>query len=424
MKYDVVVIGGGPSGLMAAITAGRHGVNTLLIEKGKKLGRKLAISGGGRCNVTNVLPDKELIEHIPGNGKFLYSAFSIFNNYSIIDYFESLDVKLKEEDKGRMFPVNDKAITVVNKLLEQLDNHQVDTMLNTKVKAVNYDDVSHSIILEDGEKIETQSVIIAVGGKSVPHTGSEGQGYAWAKKAGHTITELYPTEVPITSKEPFIQQKILQGISLRDVAITALKPNGKPIKTHRWDVLFTHEGISGPAALRLSQYVVKALKKHKVDQLKVSVDCFPDLNEQQLLDQLMKASKEAPNKSVKHIWKPFVQERVLLYFIEKAEIDPSTTYHHLEKKKVINLAHLIKNFEFYVNGTLPIEKAFITGGGISLKEIVPNQMASKIMDRLYFCGEILDIHGYTGGFNITAAFSTGYIAGLNAAQQVTANYTN
>ncbi|MDV2581272.1 NAD(P)/FAD-dependent oxidoreductase [Alkalibacillus haloalkaliphilus] len=421
MKYDVVVIGGGPSGLMAAITAGRHGANTSLIEKGKKLGRKLAISGGGRCNVTNVLPDKELIEHIPGNGKFLYSAFSIFNNYSIIDYFESLGVKLKEEDKGRMFPVNDKAITVVNRLLEQIDQHDINTKLNTKVDAIHYGEDHHTIILDDGEKIETSSVVIAVGGKSVPHTGSEGQGYAWAKKAGHTITDLYPTEVPMTSNEPFIKQKILQGISLRDVTITALKPNGKPIKTHRWDLLFTHEGVSGPAALRLSQYVVKALKKHKVDQLKVSIDCFPDINEQQLVEQLMSASKQSPNKSVKQVWKPMIQERVLLYLMELAQLDPSTTYHHLEKKKVISLAHNMKNFELNVNGTLPIEKAFITGGGVSLKEIVPSEMASKIMDRLYFCGEVLDIHGYTGGFNITAAFSTGYIAGLNAAQRAT-NY--
>ncbi|WP_188206478.1 BaiN/RdsA family NAD(P)/FAD-dependent oxidoreductase [Alkalibacillus aidingensis] len=419
MKYDVVVIGGGPSGLMAAITAGKNGAKTLLIEKGKKLGRKLAISGGGRCNVTNVLPEKELIEHIPGNGKFLYSGFSIFNNYSIIDYFESLGVKLKEEDKGRMFPVNDSAKTVVATLVKQLDIHGVDTLLNTKVEAIHYDEPMHRVIIKEQEAIQTSSVIIAVGGKSVPHTGSEGQGYAWAKKAGHTITELYPTEVPITSDEPFIKQKVLQGISLRDVAITALKPNGKPIKTHRWDVLFTHEGISGPAALRLSQYVVKALKKHQSNHIKVSIDCFPDLTEQELMNQFMNLSKQSPNKSIKQVWKPVIQERVLLYLMELVELDPMTTYHHLEKRKVTDLAHKMKHFEFNVNGTLSIEKAFITGGGVSLKEIIPNQMASKLMDRLYFCGEILDIHGYTGGFNITAAFTTGYIAGLNAAERAT-----
>ncbi|TFB25100.1 NAD(P)/FAD-dependent oxidoreductase [Filobacillus milosensis] len=416
MKYDVVVIGGGPSGLMAAITAGRNGAKTLLIEKGNKLGRKLAISGGGRCNVTNVLPDNELIAHIPGNGKFLYSAFSIFNNSSIIEYFESLGVKLKEEDKGRMFPVSDSAKTVVSTLVKQLDVLGVDQKLNTKCDAVHYGEETHEVILEN-EKVSTSCVVIAVGGKSVPNTGSEGQGYAWAKKAGHTITELYPTEVPMTSNEKFIKDKTLQGLSLRDVEITALKPNGKPIKSHRWDILFTHQGLSGPASLRLSQYVVKALKQFKVDNIDVNVDCFPDEGEQNLADKLMKQAKEQPNKSVKQVWKGTVPERYLIFLMEQIGLDSSTTYHHLKKKEVMDLANQLKSFRLKVNGTLSIEKAFITGGGVSLKEIVPNEMASKLMDRLYFCGEILDIHGYTGGFNITAAFSTGFVAGLNAAQR-------
>lgn len=417
LKYDVVVIGGGPSGLMAAITAGRNGAKTLLIEKGDKLGRKLAISGGGRCNVTNILPEDELIEHIPGNGRFLYSAFSIFNNYSIIEYFESLGVKLKEEDYGRMFPVSNSAKDVVNILVKQLDRYSVEKMLQSKVVTINYGEQNHEIILENKKRIETTCVIIAVGGKSVPKTGSEGQGYPWAKKAGHTITELYPTEVPLTSNEKFIKKRTLQGLSLRDVAITALKPNGKPIKTHRWDILFTHQGLSGPAALRLSQFVVKALKKFKTNEIDVEIDCFPDYSVDRLNQELLKKAEEQPNKSIKHIWKSFLPERYLLFLLEKADIDANTTYHHLSKKHVQDFAHLMKHFRMNVNGTLSIEQAFITGGGVSLKEIIPNEMASKLMDRLYFCGEILDIHGYTGGFNITAAFSTGFVAGLNAAEK-------
>nr|WP_289038145.1 NAD(P)/FAD-dependent oxidoreductase [uncultured Allobacillus sp.] len=417
MTYDVVVIGGGPSGLMAAHTAAKNGANTLIIEKGNKLGRKLAISGGGRCNVTNVLPDKELIDHIPGNGRFLYSAFSIFDNQAIIDFFENLGVALKEEDKGRMFPVSDSAQTVVQTLLRELDRHHVEKRLNTRVEAIHYGNEVHEIILPGKEKVATKSVVIAVGGKSVPKTGSEGDGYAWAKTAGHTITELYPTEVPMTSKEPFIRNRTLQGISLRDVAITALKPNGKPIKTHRWDLLFTHQGISGPAALRLSQFVVKALKKFEVDELVVEIDSFPDEHENQLVDRLTKMAKESPNKAVKSVWKPLLPERFLLFILDRIALNPDTSYHHLEKKKVMELAQELKHFQLKVNGTLSIEKAFITGGGVSLKEIVPNQMASKFMDGLYFCGEILDIHGYTGGFNITAAFSTGHVAGMNAAER-------
>ncbi|WP_027964202.1 NAD(P)/FAD-dependent oxidoreductase [Halalkalibacillus halophilus] len=421
MKYDVVVIGGGPSGLMAAITAGQNGAKTLLIEKGKKLGRKLAISGGGRCNVTNVLPDEELIDHIPGNGRFLYSPFSTFNNQSIIDYFESLGVNLKEEDKGRMFPVSDSAKTVVQTLLKELDRYNIDTLMEAKVDAVHYGDELHQITVDGHEKINTSCVVIAAGGKSVPHTGSEGQGYAWAKKAGHTITKLYPTEVPMTSNEPFIVNRDLQGISLRDVSITAFKPNGKPIKTHRWDLIFTHQGVSGPAALRLSQYVVKALDQFNVDTITCEIDTFPDRSEDELTQWLLEQSKNNPNKSIKQAWKELVPERYLLHLFDLADLSPMQTYHHLEKRKVIDFVNKLKHFSFKLNGTLSIEKAFITGGGISLKEIVPNEMASKLMDRLYFCGEILDIHGYTGGFNITAAFSTGHVAGMNAAWKALSN---
>ncbi|MRG87755.1 BaiN/RdsA family NAD(P)/FAD-dependent oxidoreductase [Salinibacillus xinjiangensis] len=418
MKYDVVVIGGGPSGLMAAITASEHGAKTMLIDKGSKLGRKLAISGGGRCNVTNRLPEDELIKHIPGNGRFLYSAFSIFNNEGIIAYFEKLGVQLKEEDKGRMFPISNSAKQVVQTLLNQLDRLNVTVKTNTPVEAIHYQDDVHDIILKTGEKISTKAVIVAVGGKSVPQTGSTGDGYAWAKKAGHTITDLYPTEVPLTSKEPFIQDRTLQGLSLRDIGITVHNPKGKAIKTHRWDIIFTHQGISGPAALRLSQYVVKALKKFKTNEVTVTIDSFPDQNEEETFQMLMKLSKESPKKAVKTVWKGIVPERFLHFLLSQTEIKLDQTYDHLVKNEVRKLAKLLKSFPVQVNGTLSIEKAFITGGGVSLKEIIPNEMASKKMHGLYFCGEILDIHGYTGGFNITAAFSTGHVAGRSAAEYV------
>lgn len=214
MNYHVTVIGGGPSGLMAAIAAAEQGVSTLLIEKGKKLGTKLAISGGGRCNVTNRLPEEEVIKHIPGNGKFLYSPFSVFNNYDIIDFFEGLGVALKEEDHGRMFPVSNKAKDVVQALLNRMDELNIEVRKETPVEAIHYGENEHEIILKSKEKIRTNAVVIAAGGKAVPHTGSTGDGYAWAKKAGHTITKLFPTEVPLLSKDPVITQKTLQGLSL------------------------------------------------------------------------------------------------------------------------------------------------------------------------------------------------------------------
>lgn len=235
------------------------------------------------------------------------------------------------------------------------------------------------------------------------------------KKAGHTITDLYPTEVPLTSQEEFIKNRTLQGLSLRDIGISVLNPKGKIIKTHRWDIIFTHQGISGPAALRLSQFVVKVLKKAKSNEVTITIDCFPDHNEEEIFQKLIKLSKESPKKAIKSVWKGIVPERYLHFLLERAEIPLDITFDHLPKANVRTLATLLKAFPVAVNGTLPIEKAFITGGGVSLKEIVPNTMESKKMPGIYFCGEILDIHGYTGGFNITAAFSTGHVAGKSAA---------
>lgn len=416
MTYDVIVIGGGPSGLMAAIAAGEKKAKVLLIDKGNKLGRKLAISGGGRCNVTNRLPIDEIIKHIPGNGRFLYSAFSEFSNEDIILFFENLGIQLKEEDHGRMFPVTDKAQSVVDALISELKRLNVEVRTNEPVRDVHYhENQVQSVELISDETIFTKSIVLAVGGKSVPHTGSTGDGYAWAEKAGHTITELFPTEVPITSNEPFIQEKTLQGLSLRDVALSVLNPKGKAIITHKMDMIFTHFGISGPAVLRCSQYVVKAMKKYKTNEITVSIDAIPDTNEEQLFQSIVKDLKSDAKKAIKNVLKGLLPERYLLFLLEKNEIDPLITYDNLSNEKLRSFVKDCKQFQFEVHGTLSIEKAFVTGGGVSVKEIHPKEMASKLKDGLYFCGEILDIHGYTGGYNITSALVTGRLAGTNAA---------
>jgi predicted Rossmann fold flavoprotein len=415
MIYDCIVIGGGPSGLMASVGAASNGARVLLIDKGEKLGRKLAISGGGRCNVTNRLPVDEIIKHIPGNGRFLYSAFSVFNNEDIISFFEGLGIKLKEEDHGRMFPVSNKATDVVQALLGKIKQLGVQIRTNTPVKTINYKKENHEVILQNGEVLKTKSIVIAVGGKSVPHTGSTGDGYAWAKKAGHTITELYPTEVPITSDESFIKQKTLQGISLRNVALSVWNPKGKMIKAHQMDMIFTHFGVSGPAALRCSQYVVKALKKFEVPSIEMRIDSFPEKAEEALLSEIQNRMDAEPKKAVKNVLKGMLPEKFLLFLIENAGIDGDVSADQIPKQSLRNLAQQMKGFSFQVNGTLSIEKAFVTGGGVSVKEIAPQTMASKIQEGLFFCGEILDLHGYTGGYNITVAFVTGNIAGTNAA---------
>lgn len=413
MTYDVIVIGGGPSGLMAAISAAEHGAHTLLLEKGKKLGKKLAISGGGRCNVTNRLPEDEVIKHIPGNGKFLYSAFSVFNNYDIIEFFENLGVALKEEDHGRMFPASNSAASVVNPLIDQLNKLQVEVKLNSPVKAVDYGETVHKVYGENGDKYETKAIVIAVGGKAVPHTGSNGEGYPWAKKAGHTITTLFPTEVPLTSKESFIKERILQGLALRDVAVSVLNKKGKSIITHRMDMLFTHFGVSGPAILRCSQFVVKELMKEQAVTLQI--DALPDKNQEKIRQEINELIHNNPKRAIKNSLKGLIPERYLQFLLDTLTLDGNLQGNHLSNENVRALAQVIKQFSFKVDGSLPMEKAFVTGGGVSIKEIVPNTMQSKLMDRLFFCGEILDIHGYTGGYNITSALVTGRLAGMNAA---------
>lgn len=414
--YDVIVIGGGPSGLMAAAAAGAEKKKVLLIEKGSKLGKKLAISGGGRCNVTNRLPQEEIVKNIPGNGRFLFSPFSVFNNEDIIAFFENLGVPLKEEDHGRMFPVSNKAMDVVNALLDELQRLNVEIKLNSPVaKLLMNDEKIIGVRLADGKEITAGSVVVAVGGKAVPQTGSTGDGYPWAEKAGHTVTDLYPTEVPLLSSEPFIKSKELQGLALRDVAVSVLKKNGKPIITHQMDMLFTHFGLSGPAILRCSQFVVKEQKKNGGQLVQVRIDSLPDQNEEQTFQSLLSHVKEDPKKAVKNVWKGIVPERWLLFLLQRAGIQESEDGQNLAHDKIRELAHQLKQFTVNVYGTQPLDKAFVTGGGVSIKEIEPKTMASKKKDGLYFCGEILDIHGYTGGYNITSALVTGKIAGMNAA---------
>ncbi|MEH7484089.1 NAD(P)/FAD-dependent oxidoreductase [Neobacillus drentensis] len=416
MDYDVIVIGGGPSGLMAAIAAGEKGAKVLLIDKGDKLGRKLAISGGGRCNVTNRLPIEEIIKHLPGNGKFLYSAFSIFSNEDIIKFFEKLGIELKEEDHGRMFPVSNKAQSVVDALLNQLEKLRVRIFKNSPVEDLFYENGTVSaVLLKDGQKLSAKSIVIAVGGKSVPHTGSTGDGYAWAKKAGHTITDLFPTEVPVTSSEPFIKNKALQGLSLRDIDLSVLNPKGKPIISHRMDMIFTHFGISGPAVLRCSQFVIKAMKKWNLKEVTMSLDALPDKKEEEVFQEILALVKSEPKKSIKNTLKGLVPERYLLFLLEHNGIDPSEQGGTISNEKIRSFSKSCKQFLIKVNGTLPLEKAFVTGGGVSVKEIEPQTMGSKLMNGLYFCGEILDVHGYTGGYNITSALVTGRLAGTNAA---------
>ncbi|MFD1030342.1 BaiN/RdsA family NAD(P)/FAD-dependent oxidoreductase [Metaplanococcus flavidus] len=414
--YDVIIIGGGPSGLMASIAAASRNQKVLLIEKGKKLGKKLIISGGGRCNVTNRLSLDEIVKHIPGNGRFLHSPFSVFNNEDIISFFEGLGVALKEEDHGRMFPVSNRAQDVADAMFREMDRLGVEILLDSPVKKLLMtDDKVTGVRLHTGEEYTAKSIVVAVGGKAVPQTGSTGDGYPWAEKAGHLVTDLYPTEVPLLSKEPFIVSRDLQGLALRDVAVSVLNKKGKVLVTHQMDMLFTHFGLSGPAILRCSQYVVKEMKKNGGAPVEMRINSMPGENTESAFQLLMKMMKEEPKKAVKNVWKSLGQERWLLFLLNRAGIDPALTGAELANDRVRAMATELTAFTMDVTGTQPIEKAFVTGGGVSIKEIEPKTMASRKKPGLYFCGEILDIHGYTGGYNITSALVTGNVAGRSAA---------
>lgn len=416
-NFEVIVIGGGPSGLMAAIASAEQGARTALLDKGDKLGRKLGISGGGRCNVTNAKEIDELITYIPGGGRFLYSAFSLFSNKDIIAFFENLGIALKEEDNGRMFPVSDKAKTVVDALIGKARSLGVQLLTHHPVQEIIYGEEGvEAVKLQGGEVIAANSVVIATGGRSVPHTGSTGDGYPWAEAAGHKITELFPTEVPIVSKEKFIVSRELQGLSLRDVKLSVLDPKGKTVIAHRGDMIFTHFGLSGPIALRCSGFIRQVKKKHGVSEVTMSINLFPDRSPGDLDAFLRSLAAAEPKKALKNVLKGTIPERLLPFLFERAGLSGDTTYEHLPKEPWLDFVAAALNFKVLVTGTRPFEEAFVTGGGVHLKEINPKTMGSKLMPGLFFCGEVLDIHGYTGGYNITAAFATGYTAGHHAAK--------
>ncbi|WIM41475.1 NAD(P)/FAD-dependent oxidoreductase [Paenibacillus sp. PK4536] len=418
MIYDIIVIGGGSAGLMASVAASEDGAQVLLVDKGNKLGRKLGISGGGRCNVTNAKEIDDLIKYIPGNGRFLYSALANFSNRDIMTFFENMGIQLKEEDNGRMFPVSDKAKTVVDALINKVRSQGVQIRTNSPVDEVLYDQgQAVGVRLRSGEVFHSRAVIIAVGGKSVPQTGSEGDGYAWAEQAGHTITDLYPTEVPMTSPEPFIQSKELQGLSLRNIGLTVWNPKGKKLIYHDGDMIFTHFGISGPTALRCSQYVVKALKKFPVTSIMVTLDLFPDKSVDDVYNETLALAETDSKKAIKNVLKGYLPERMIPLILSKSGLEDDITFYNIPRQLWLEMAKLLKAFPIAMHGTLSIKEAFVTGGGVNLKEVDPKTMESKLMNGLYFCGEVLDIHGYTGGYNITAAFTTGYNAGKSAALQ-------
>lgn len=414
--FDVIVIGGGPAGLMACVGALWAGARVCLVEKGDKLGRKLIISGGGRCNVTNNKEIDALVREIPGNGKFMYTAFHQFGPPQIIRFFTGLGIALKEEDNGRMFPVTDKATTVAEALIGYIRDRGTTIRLGAPIDRVLHEGGRVAgVRLASGETLVAPAVVVAVGGMSVPKTGSTGDGYAWARAAGHSITALFPTEAPIMSDEAWIQDRSLMGLSLKGAALTLTDRKGKRLTTQSGDMIFTHFGFSGPAALRLAHYVNTALRKDPEERLTLLIDLRPGPNQEQVFQETWGMVQAEPKKAVKNALKGYVPDRLLNFLLARAGIDLDTPCAHLAKARWQEFVRLLKQLPAHVAGTGTIEEAFVTGGGVSTKEIDPKTMGSKLMPGLFFAGEIMDVHAHTGGYNITIALSSGHVAGTAAA---------
>lgn len=410
-KFDVIVIGGGPSGMMAAITAAMNGAQVALFEKNKRLGKKLLMTGGGRCNVTNNRSVDDLIVHIPGNGRFLYSTFSQFDNQDVMRFFSERGVALKEEDHGRIFPVSDKSATIVNTLKEELETLNVSLHFKEPVEKIISDGAAIQGVRTSEGDYSAKSVIITTGGITYPSTGSQGDGYRFAKSVGHHVTPLYPTESPIFLTDAFVEEKTLQGLSLQDVRLSVLDAKNKRVTSHEMDLLFTHFGVSGPAALRCSSFVNQLLRTQETAAL--TLDCFPETSASDLMADIRERAASS-TKHLKNALTGFLPERLLLFFLEQVGISEQT-YAQTSKEDIETFVSYCKNWTMTANKTFGLEKSFVTGGGVELKEVNPKELASKKIPGLYFAGEVLDVNGYTGGYNITTAFCTGYVAGTNAA---------
>ncbi|MDU4860296.1 MAG: NAD(P)/FAD-dependent oxidoreductase [Terrisporobacter othiniensis] len=404
----VVVIGGGPAGMMAASTVADNGANVILLEKQHRLGRKLLITGKGRCNITNDCDVEELIENVPTNGKFLYSAFYTFTNYDAVNMFNSLGLATKTERGKRVFPESDKALDVVKALEKQIKDKKVKIILDAKVnKIIAKDNKIEKVIYNNNEVIKCDSVILATGGMSYPLTGSTGDGYKFAKSLGHTIISPKPSLIGIEVQENFV--KDLEKLSLRNVAITVINSKNKKIYDDFGELEFTKYGLDGPIIKSASC----RMKDTSKENYKINLDLKPALDEEKLDKRIIKDFTKYTNKNFENSLDDLLPKKLIPIIIELSEIPRHLKVNQISKKQRLNLVHLLKNLTFTVKRYRPIEEAIVTSGGIKVSEINSSTMESKIIKNLFFAGEIIDVDAYTGGFNLQIAYSTAYLAGTN-----------
>lgn len=417
----IIVVGGGPAGMMAAIKAAENGAQVVLLEKMNRLGKKMLITGKGRCNITNVAEKQELIRNIPGNGKFLYSCLKAYDNEDVQLFFQNLGVPTKVERGGRVFPVSDKAADVVDAMVLQLHELGVKVVTDAKVVDVIIDETDSQlhgegnipaiqkavgVKLADGQEYLGDSVIIATGGMSYPGTGSTGDGSRLAAKLGHHVVKELPALVPLETEDEWVKE--LQGLALKNVRATLLS-DGKKVSDMFGEMLFTHFGVSGPIILSLSRQAAQELAAGRFAELEL--DLKPALAMEQLDARLLRDFEKYQNKEIKNGMRDLLPARLIEPVLDAAYLKPDRPVHTVTREERHKLAAVLKGLPMIISGTRPIAEAIVTAGGVDVKEIDPKTMESKLVRGLYFAGETLDIDGYTGGYNLQAAFSMGAAAG-------------
>ena len=407
---QIVVIGGGAAGLMAAVIAGREGARVILLEKMNMVGKKMGITGKGRCNITNSADISDFIKNTPGNGKFLYGAYERFSNIDLLALLHEWGLKTRVERGGRVFPESDSALEVRNLFMKMLKKYNVTVHLNEAVtKIVTKDNVVTGVVTTK-ESYACEAVIIATGGASYPLTGSTGDGYRLAEGVGHSITDIRPSLVPIVTEESWV--KDIMGLSLRNVEVSIVSKEKVQAKMFG-EMMFTHFGVTGPTILSLSNTVGKLLRKKKTAPIAVSINLKPALTAEVLDKRLQKDFDLYSKKQLANGMKDLLPSNLIPIIISLAKLDPAKPINQITKEERHQLCHVLQHMTLTVKGLRPVEEAIVTAGGISLKEFNPKTMESKLVKGLYGAGEVLDIDAFTGGYNLQAAFSTGYVAAMH-----------
>ena len=409
--YDVAVVGAGPAGSMAAIRSRQLKKNVIVIERNGVIGKKILLTGNGRCNITNTAPIEVFIKNFGKQGMFLKPAFFAFRNHNLMDFFKAQGLNFTIEDRGRVFPVTNKAFSVVRALREYLVTNKVEISYNARVVKLERTDGLFQLALDrsDNNMVYAEKVILATGGISYKKTGSSGDGFRIAESLGHTVVDLRPALIPLRIKETWIKQ--LQGLSLKDIRIS-IKCGNKNVVSPRGELIFTHFGISGPLVLDVSSTVVSALGDH--GKAVLSIDFIPEVSHEQLREQLLSECTTGRNSQIKSVIRKFLSQRLVSVFMQVLDIEMRKRANQITKKERVLIAVMLKSFPLTVTGSLSLEEAMVTNGGISTKEIHSKTMESRVVPGLYFAGEIIDGCGKSGGYNLQQAFSTGYLAGEKA----------